>query len=84
MGRQLATLSLVWQSAGMDTLPTLILALACAVFAALCGWRGARPPDLKAGPRLVPWRLLMLTAGAAAILLFLQAVRTSGLLASGQ
>ena len=78
MGRQLATLSLVWQSAGMDTLPTLILALACAVFAALCGWRGAQLPDPLRGPRLVPWRFLMVLAGAGAVLMLVSAVRGAG------
>ncbi len=68
----------------MELLPTLISAGAALAVAIFCGWRGARPPDLKAGPRLVPWRLLMVTAGACAILLFVQAVRTSGLFPSDQ
>ena len=44
--------------------PKLILdaALALAALAAFAGWRGARPPDPRRGPRLAPWRLLMLLA----------------------
>ena len=38
--------------------------LAVAVFA---GWRGARPPDPRRGPRLIPWRYVMLFAAAGAI-----------------
>lgn len=40
--------------------------LAVAVFA---GWRGARPPDLSRGPRLIPWRPLMVAAATGALLL---------------
>ena len=56
----------------------LSLALACAAAAALCGWRGARLPDPLRGPRLVPWRFLMVLAGAGAILLLVSAVRGAG------
>jgi hypothetical protein len=50
----------------MDLPLTLALAAACLAFAVLCGWRGGRPPDPSRGPRLVPWRLLMvLSAGGA-------------------
>ncbi len=68
----------------MDFTTNLLCAIVALAIAMVCGWRGARPPDLKAGPRLVPWRLLMVTAGTAAILLFLQAVRTSGHVPSDQ
>ena len=55
----------------MLDLPATLGLLAFAVaFTAFCGWRGARPPDLRHGPRLVPWRPLM-ALGAAAMLLML-------------
>lgn len=47
------------------TLGVIFAAVAVAVFA---GWRGARAPDLMRGPRLTPWRLIMLLAAAAAML----------------
>ena len=78
----LATGRRLWHCARMDFTTTLICAGVTLAIAVVCGWRGARPPDLKAGPRLVPWRLLMVTAGAATVLLVLQAVRTSGLFPS--
>lgn len=47
------------------TLSLLAGALIVAVFA---GWRGARPSDFLK-PRMVPWRFIMLLAGALAFLL---------------
>ena len=44
----------------MSLTPTLILAALFAAATGLCGWLGARPPRPMAGPRLVPWRFLML------------------------
>ena len=48
----------------MDLNATIALSAALAALAALAGWRGARPPDPKRGPRLMPWRMLMLLAAA--------------------
>lgn len=50
------------------TLILLILAIAVVVFS---GWRGSRPPDLTRGPRMVPWRFLMLAFAALAFLLLI-------------
>jgi len=53
----------------MNLTTTLILlgvALAVMVF---CGWRGARPPDPFKGPRMMPWRFIMIGAAAVALLL---------------
>ena len=47
------------------TLSLLAGALTVAVFA---GWRGARPSNFLK-PRMVPWRFIMLLAGALAFLL---------------
>ena len=59
----------------MDKLPLLAWAAAATAVAVFCGWRGARAPDFRRGPRLVPWRWLMVLSGAAAVLLFATAVR---------
>jgi len=48
---------------------TLVLDVAAIVLALFCGWRGARPPDFSRGPRLVPWRMLMMLTAAIAVLL---------------
>ena len=49
------------------TLSLLAVALIVGGFA---GWRGARPSDFLK-PRMVPWRFIMLLAGAFAFLLLI-------------
>ncbi len=49
--------------------------LAVAVFA---GWRGARPPDFLKGPRLIPWRFIMVTAAAGLLVLVVHLVNLLG------
>lgn len=51
-----------------DKPSTLALVAFAAGLAVFCGWRGARPSQPMRGPRLIPWRALMLLATAAAIL----------------
>ncbi len=60
-----------------DLSATLILLGAACSATILCGWRGARPPDLARGPRLIPWRPLM---AASAVLVFLLLVHLANLL----
>jgi hypothetical protein len=48
----------------MDLPLTLTLAAALLALGLLAGWRGARPPDPHKGPRMIPWRLIMVTAAA--------------------
>ncbi len=50
------------------TLALLAAAVALTLFA---GWRGARPPDVLRGPRMAPWRFLMLLGGALSFLLMI-------------
>jgi hypothetical protein len=52
---------------------TVTLGLGAAVLAVglLCAWRGAAPPNPHKGPRLVPYRFLMVLCGA--VLLYLAA-----------
>ena len=45
---------------------------------ALSGWLGARPPDLHRGPRLLPYRVLMLLCAAACLLLLVHLVNLAG------
>jgi hypothetical protein len=51
---------------------------ALAVLAVFAGWRGARPPDPLRGPRLVPWRFIMLLCAALAVILLFEALRQAG------
>ncbi|MFN3513102.1 MAG: hypothetical protein ACK41C_08665 [Phenylobacterium sp.] len=57
---------------------TLGLLVAFAALALFAGWRGARPPDLSKGPRMAPWRLIMLTAAMGAVLMVVHAVNLLG------
>ena len=43
---------------------TLALAAGLLALAVFSGWRGARPANPKRGPRMIPWRMIMLLASA--------------------
>jgi hypothetical protein len=60
------------------------IALAFAAFAGFAGWRGARPPNPMKGPRLIPWRALMVASATAAILCLASAERAIGIAPLGQ
>lgn len=62
----------------MDLRTTLFLGAGFAALAAFAGWRGARPPNPMKGPRLIPWRPIMVFAAAAAVLMIVQAERVVG------
>lgn len=49
-----------------------------AALVVLFGWRGARPPDLRRGPRLVPYRFLMLLAAAWVLLMLVHLANLAG------
>jgi hypothetical protein len=51
----------------MDSTTVLAVGGACAAVAAFAGWRGSRPPNPLKGPRLIPWRMIMLLAAAGAV-----------------
>jgi multisubunit Na+/H+ antiporter MnhE subunit len=53
--------------------PTLSLATACLALVFVFGALGARPVRPLAGPRLIPWRFLMLAAFAVLVALLVHA-----------
>jgi hypothetical protein len=53
----------------MDLSITLGLAALAICAAVACGWMGARPPDWRRGPRLIPYRGLMLLAAVVTLML---------------
>jgi hypothetical protein len=63
----------------MDLTTTLIAAAAALAFAVFCGWRGARPINVLKGPRLTPWRPLMVAGAVATLLLAAHALNLLGL-----
>lgn len=63
----------------MSLTATLIL-LTCAVAVGLfCAWRGAQPPDLLRGPRMVPYRLIMVLAAAVVLVAVVHLVNLAGI-----
>lgn len=55
-----------------------VLALA-GVLCVVAGWMGARPPDLARGPRLVPWRPIMVAAAVVAMLMLVHLLNLAGI-----
>lgn len=61
----------------MTLMTTLILLATALAVTAFAGWRGARPPDPRKGPRMTPWRFIMLLG---AMMVFLLAIHLAALL----
>ena len=57
---------------------TAVLAVIFALLMVAFGWMGARPPDLRRGPRLAPYRFLMLGSAAVTVLLIVHLVNLAG------
>lgn len=58
------------------TLALLAAAVALAVFA---GWRGARPSQPHLGVRMIPWRFVMILAGAVIVVLLVHVAALLGM-----
>ena len=59
-------------------IPTLIAGAASIALTVLFGWLGARPPNYAKGPRLAPWRPLMMICALATLLLAAHALNLLG------
>lgn len=62
----------------MDLITTLAVGLGLLALAAFAGWRGARAPDLNRGPRMMPWRAIMVTAAALLLVVIVHLVNLLG------
>ncbi|MBA4792986.1 hypothetical protein [Phenylobacterium sp.] len=62
----------------MDLTITLAAGAALLALTVFSGWMGARPPDLKRGPRMVPYRFLMLMGAAGLIVMLVHLVNLLG------
>lgn len=63
----------------------VILLLTGVLLTVLTGWRGSRPPDLRRpGPRMVPWRFLMLLSGAFSFIMLSVLLHHFGIGQQGQ
>ena len=67
----------------MDLPVTLGLMAVFAAAGLACGWLGARPPNFAKGPRLVPYRFLMLLAAFGFIALSAHALGLVGIVTGG-
>jgi len=57
------------------TLGLMVLILGIGGF---CGWRGAAPPNPHRGPRLIPYRFLMVLCGAIELYLAAHVINLLG------
>jgi hypothetical protein len=62
----------------MELTLTLTLGAVLLALTVFCGWMGARPPDFKRGPRLVPYRFIMLMGAAGLIVVLVHLVNLMG------
>jgi hypothetical protein len=68
----------------LDLSETLGVMAGAAVLGVLLGWLGARPPDLHRGPRLVPYRFLMMLCGAVVLFMVVHLVNLMGFTTGGR
>ena len=62
----------------MDLRLLVALGMGLAALSAFAGWRGARPPNPMKGPRLIPWRAIMVFAAAGAVIVLVQIEQAVG------
>ena len=67
----------------MDWSLTLGLMVVFAGAGLVCGWLGARPPNFAKGPRLIPYRFLMLLCAFGFIALAAHALGLAGIVTGG-
>jgi hypothetical protein len=62
----------------MNLTATLICLAGAGAIAAVAGWMGARPFDPRRGPRMVPWRIIMVAATVWGLLMLVHLANLSG------
>ena len=62
----------------LDLPHTVILLAASAILTVFFGWMGSRPLDPKKGPRMVPWRFLMLLGFTLGLLMVVHLLNLNG------
>ena len=62
----------------MDLRALLIAIAALAGLAVFAGWRGMRLPNPHKGPRMIPWRFIMMLATAGVVLMAVHAANLMG------
>lgn len=59
--------------------PTVSVLITAVLLAVFCGWRGARPWDIRKGPRMMPWRFLMLLCVTVVIVMLVHLLNLVGM-----
>ncbi len=62
----------------MTLTTTLIAALGFLTAAVFCGWRGAQPWNPAKGPRMIPWRPLMLLSAFGLLIMLVHLANLMG------
>lgn len=62
----------------MSWILTLALAAGCLAVLLFCAWRDTRPPDLVKGPRMAPYRPIMLAMVVLLVMLVVHMVNMLG------
>ena len=62
----------------LDLPLTVILTIVSALFTVLFGYMGARPMNPKKGPRMVPWRFLMMLTFTFSLFLIIHVLSLLG------
>jgi hypothetical protein len=57
---------------------TLAIAAALLALAVFAGWRGARPSNPLKGPRMIPWRMIMLLSAACLMPMLVHLLNLAG------
>lgn len=68
----------------MDLPLTIAATAVFLVLAVVCGWFGARPINVLKGPRMVPWRPLMMVCVVALMLFVVHLVNLLGVQTGNQ
>ncbi|ADG09878.1 hypothetical protein B7G68_07120 [Caulobacter segnis] len=68
----------------MDLTQTLAASALFLVLAIACGWLGARPINVLKGPRMVPWRPLMMVCVVALMLMMVHLANLLGVQTGNQ
>ncbi|MCA0355674.1 MAG: hypothetical protein LCH78_02060 [Proteobacteria bacterium] len=68
----------------MDLTVTAAAAILFLILAVLFGWLGARPINVLKGPRLIPWRPLMMICVVGLMLMMVHLVNLLGVQTGGQ
>ena len=62
----------------MGWIPTLGLTAGCLITLLFCAWRDTRPPDLVKGPRMAPYRPIMIITVVLLLMLVVHMVNLLG------